>query len=465
MRKGFIATAVVLFFVSAFWLSVPTGCANMIPPSGGPRDTIPPILVKATPVDSSLNFKGNRITLTFNEEVDVKDLNTIIYSPTLESTPGVSAKGRTITVRFRDTLQPRTTYIINFGKAIVDFTEGNAVKNFGYVFSTGSYLDSLEISGRVLLAENAGVDTTMIVVLHRDLRDSSVYNKTPPYVTRLNKDGSFRFHNLPKDTFAVYAIGGAEMSKRYQSISTQLFAFKNTPVVPNADSVLLYAYKEPNPNANQSSVSLPSKIPQNDRRLRLNSPAAGGQDLLNDYVLGFPVPLKNFDSAKVHLATDSVYSPAPFAAALDSTKKEMRIKTSWKENTAYHVILEKDFASDTAGRQLLKTDTLSFLTKKKTDYGSLALRIKNLSSFKNPVLQFVQNNQVVFSVPIKSGMYNQALFIPGEYSLRVFDDLNGNGKWDPGHFFGKKKQPEIVYPIQRTITIKPSWDNEFDIVL
>ena len=68
-------------------------------------------------------------------------------------------------------------------------------------------------------------------------------------------------------------------------------------------------------------------------------------------------------------------------------------------------------------------------------------------------------------MPIKSGVFNQTLFTPGEYSLRIFDDVNGNDKWDTGKFFGKKRQPEIVHPLSQNITIKANWDNEFDRVL
>jgi len=93
------------------------------------------------------------------------------------------------------------------------------------------------------------------------------------------------------------------------------------------------------------------------------------------------------------------------------------------------------------------------------------LKIRNIGAFKNPVLQFVQNNQAVYSVSIKSGVFSETLFIPGEYNLRVFDDVNGNGKWDPGNFFGEKRQPEIVHPISQSITVKANWDNEVERVL
>ena len=463
MRKGFILTIVASIFVSAFWMSVPTGCANMIPPSGGPRDTIPPVLINAIPHDSTINFKGDRIVLNFNEELDdPKDpRNNIIFTPAFEVDPEVTTKGKSLTVRFRDTmLRPNTTYIINFGNAIVDITEGNAAKNFVYTFSTGPYLDSLEISGKVLLAENGGVDTTLNVVLYKDLKDSVILSKSPQYIVRLDRNGNFRFHNLPKDTFAIYAFGGG---RRYQT--NQLFAFNDTSVIAGeADSLVLYAYHPTTP-ATATTTTAITRIPPNDRRLRLTPSTTSQQELLSDFTLTFPVPLKNFDSTKLHLATDSVFNPASFTATLDTTKKEVLIKTDWKEGTGYHLILEKDFAADTTGRQLLKTDTISFVTKTKADYGSVTLRFKNLDKYKHPVLQFVQNNQVLKSVPLGGTIYSQSLFAPGEYNLRIFDDVNENGKWDAGNFFGKKRQPEIIHPIERLFSIKANWDNEFEVAL
>lgn len=463
MRKGIIASALVVI-VFAFWMSVPTGCANMIPPSGGPRDTIPPEFVSANPHDSTVNFKGDRIVLNFNEELDdPKDpRNNIIFTPSFDVDPEVTTKGKAVTVRFRDTmLRSNTTYVINFGNSIVDLTEGNPVKNFIYTFSTGPYLDSLEISGKVLLAEG-GVDTTLNVALYRDQRDSSILTKNPQYVVRLDRNGNFRFHNLPKDTFAIYAFGGG--NRRYQR--GQLFAFSDSAVIAGqTDSLVMYAYHEGTTTSSTASTGATQRIPPNDRRLRLTPSTTAQQELLSDFTLNFPVPLRSFDSSKVHLTTDSTFSPAPFTATLDSAKKEIRLKTTWKEGTVYHLILEKDFAADTMARQLLKADTISVITKKNADYGSLQLRFKNLDKYKHPVIQFVQNGQVMRSVPVKGAVYSESLVPPGEFNLRIFDDVNENGKWDPGQFFGKKRQPELVHAIQRNFTIKANWDNEFEVVL
>lgn len=462
MRKGFIASALILIIISAFWMSVPTGCANIVPPQGGPRDTIPPVLLSATPRDSSVNFRGQQIVLTFDEDVDdPRNINEIIYTPSLETPATINTRGKTLTLKFNDTLQPNTTYMINFGDQVIDLTEANPVRNFVYTFSTGPYLDSLEIRGKVMLAENGGIDSTLNVALYKDRSDSALRIRNPLYVARVDRNGTFRFHNLPKDTFAIYAFGGG---RRYNN--RELFAFYDTSVVAGeADSLVLYAFREAPTTSTAVSTAGIVRIPSNDRRLRFNAGATGQQELLNDFTLTFPVPLKSFDSTKLHLATDSVFNPAPFTTILDSTKRELHIKTDWKEGTAYHLILEKEFAADTTGRQLLKTDTLSFTTKRKSDYGSIELRFKNLDKYTHPVLQFVVNNQVVKSVPITSAVYSEALVQPGEYSLRVFDDRNQNGQWDTGKFFGGKRQPEIIHPVDGVFTVKASWDNQFPVVL
>jgi hypothetical protein len=465
MSKGLIVSALVII-VSAFWMSVPTGCANMIPPEGGPRDTIPPHLVNANPPDSTVNFKSGKIVLTFNEEMDdPKDpRNNIIFTPSFDIDPEVTTKGKAVTVKFKDSsLTPNTTYIINFGNSIVDLTEGNPVRNYTYTFSTGPYLDSLEISGKVLLAQG-GVDTTLNVALYRDRRDSAIIERNPQYVVRLDHNGNFRFHNLPKDTFAIYAFGGG--SRRYQS--RQLFAFSDSAVISGqADSVVLYAYQDglPATTTAATAATMP-RIPATDRRLRMTPSTTAQQELLNDFTLTFPVPLRTFDSTKMHLSTDSVFTPADFTVLLDSARKEIRLKTKWKEGTPYHLILDKDFAADTVGRQLLKTDTISFVTKRNADYGSLSLKFKNIDKYKNPVLQFVQNNQVMRSVPLNGAVYSEVIVPPGEITLRIFDDVNKNGKWDPGQFFTReKRQPELVHAIERPFTIKANWDNIFEVVL
>ena len=468
MRKAFVfslVAAIVCTLIIGCY-----SCANIIPPSGGPRDSIPPVLIKADPPDSSVNFRARRIVLTFNENLNdlLETQKNLLFTPSFENNPVIEVRGKTITIPFRDSLLPNTTYVLNFGNAIADFNEMNVLRDFSYTFSTGAFLDSLELSGRVVLAETGALDTTMIAMLHTDLSDSAVYKKRPQYIARLNNKGEFRFGNLPADTFASYVLGDAGIARRYQT-KTQLFAFRNEPVVAGVtDSILLYAYREA-PATTPAGGSVVGRGPgagatANDRRLRF-TPSPSPLDLLGDFTLTFTIPLRNYDSTKIALTTDSTFSPVSFTTSLDTSFKILSVRSPWKEGTAYNLALQQDFASDTAGRQLLKGDTLNFTTKKRSDYGSLVIRIRNVDTTSNPVLQFIQNNVVVYSASIKSGSFRNEMFNPGEYELRLLNDTNGNGKWDPGQFFGTKRQPELARQLPEKLSVKANYDNEKEISL
>ncbi len=452
--------------VGLFWTAVPTGCANIIPPSGGPRDTLPPVLVSALPADSTVNFRGSRITLNFDEYVDLQEVqNNLLFTPTFEINPEVSVRSKTVTVRFRDSLLPNTTYIFNFGSAIRDINESNPFRNFTYTFSTGPVLDSLTLAGKVLLAENGRPDSTLIVLLHNNLSDSAVIRQRPVYVARVNPDGSFRFRNLPRDTFAIYALGDAGIVRRYQDTARQYFAFANEPVFAGSTpDITLFAYKtqpaQTTPPATAASARA-AATGAAERRLRF-SVASTTVDLQSDFVLTFPVPLRQVDSAQLALSTDTSFTPAPFTATLDSTRTRLLIGSRWQQGARYNLVLGQAFATDTAGRQLLKADTLNFSTKKLSDYGRLTVRIRGLDTTGNAVLQFVQGSQVAFSAPLRDGVFRSSLFAPGEYELRILYDENGNGRWDPGQFIPAKRQPEKVVPVPQGITIKADWDNEFE---
>jgi hypothetical protein len=441
-------------------------CANIIPPTGGPRDTLPPVLVQASPKDSTINFTGKRITLTFDEYVDLKEVqNNLLFTPLFETVPVVEVKLKEVTVRIRDTLEPNTTYTFDFGNAITDVNENNPYKYYTYTFSTGPYIDSLQLNGRVLLAENGKIDSTLTIVLHTDLNDSAVVKNRPRYAARVDSSGYFHFKNLPPDSFAVYAIGEAGLMRRYTSPS-QYFAFANSPVISgDTTGIVLYAYKEEDKKPTRPVTSSATAIPPAaDKRLRIsNNLTSGKQDLLGDFTLNFERPLRNFDSTKLRLTTDTTFTPVPaYTITQDSTKKQVIFQTAWREGTEYHLIIDSTFAEDSTARKLSRSDTLDFSTLKTTDYGQLDIRIRNIDTAQNPVLQFVQSDNVVSSVPIKSGRYTQTLFLPGDYDLRILYDHNNNRIWDPGKFFEGRIQPEIVRPILQKITIKPDWDNEFE---
>lgn len=453
-----------------------SGCANIVPPQGGDRDSLPPILLKADPGDSARNFNGNKITFTFDEYIDVQSIQeNLSVSPLPKQTPVVDYKLKTVTLKLKDSLEANTTYSINFRDAIRDVNEGNIFKDFTYTFSTGPYLDSLQFSGKVILAETGKSDSTLIVMLHTSSDDSAVVKEKPRYVTRTNAQGHFSFKNLPPKKYYVYALKDEGNTKLYRN-PKQLFAFADKPVQVSAqtDSVTLYAYvaKKDKPATN-INIATPTekKAPDgttiSDRRLRYsNSLDAGKQDLLGNFAFTFQQPIKTFDSTKLTLFTDSVFTPvSKYSFKKDSTNRKVVLTTEWKENTQYHIILDKDFLEDSTGKKLLRTDTLTFTTKKKTDYGILKIKVRNLDMAKNPILQILASGNIVRSVSLTTAEFTDSMFPPGEYELQILLDENKNGQWDPGDFFNKHKQPELVKPIQRKIVVKAVWQNEFDISL
>jgi uncharacterized protein (DUF2141 family) len=469
MKRLFLFLLVFLFLMRVPFI---TGCANIVPPTGGPRDSLPPVLIKAVPAVNALEVSSKKIVLNFNEYLDLKEVrNNLVVSPVPKIMPTVTSHLRTITIEIRDTLQPNTTYSLNFGKAVTDVNEGNILKNFTYSFSTGKYLDSLQYSGRVIIANTGKPDSTLVAILHDKLYDSAIAKERPRYVARLDSSGNFRFTHLKPGTYALYALKDESGSYEYTS-KAQTFAFADSPVnlEKNPSPLLLYAYEDTSGTVRPKKTLLPPAPKKEDKdkvkRLILSSNLQSGQlDLHKQFELGFAVPIRDYDSTKMRFTTDSFQTITQFHYELDSLKKKLTVFYDWKENTLYRLILQKDFAEDTLGEKLLKIDTINIMTKRESDYGNLRLRFRNLVLEQHPVLLFVQDNRIVLSYPVTRTLrYNNKLFYPGEYELRILYDINGNGVWDPGDFY-KHRQPEIVVPIKKKLTVKSNWDNEVDIIL
>ena len=466
--KGTILT-VLLFTAIIFILTGGSGCANIIPPSGGPRDSLPPKLVKAIPGDSSINFSGRKISFSFDEYIELQNVQAnLIVSPVPATSPSIDYRLNTMTVKFTDSLKANTTYTLNFGNAIKDYNEGNTLNGFTYIFSTGPAIDSLSLKGKVLLAETGKTDSTLIVILHKNSDDSAVVKNHPDYMTKLDGSGIFIFRNMPSGTYYLYALQDQGGSRRYMD-TKQLFAFTGAPVsLPiQTAPVTLYAYAEKQITTSQPLAGIRPRTGAGDNRLKYQTSLFNGrQDILEKFTITFETPLKKFDTTKIRFATDSVFTEIKnYSWEKDSVGLKFRLNYSWKENTLYHLLVEKNFAVDTSGRILLKPDTLTFRTRNKNEYGALVIRFRNLDLALNPVLQFLQGNEIKKSIHFISAEINEPLFSPGDYTLRILYDRNKNGKWDAGEFFGKHKQPEIVIPIERTISIKANFINEFEIAL
>lgn len=462
-----------VFVVLAVKMASLSSCANILPPSGGARDSLPPRLVAATPRDSAVNVRAKTITLVFDEYITLQNaFSNLVISPipAADSAPQVDSKLRTVTIKFKDSLPPNTTYSFNFGNAIQDVNESNIARNFVYAFSTGPRLDNNTYRGKVIMAETGKpVDSSsLIVVLHRNLNDTAASKSNPRYYAVLNGKGEFTFNHLPDGKFAVYAVA-SRFNKRYAD-STELFAFRSEPleIVQGTTQVdTLYAYEEVKRNTARPSPGLRPNARNEDRRLRYTSESGlASQDLLGPVKLNFNRKLFVFDSTKFALY-DTTYNPIKdYSVHLDSNHLRVTIEHEWKQGTDYRLLIAKEAVADSLGITLAKADTIRFTTRRESEYGSLHIRFENLDLSKNPVLQIVNNDgKMIDSAALTTPDFQRKLFAPGSYDMRILYDRNKNGKWDPGHFPGNKRQPEVVYLIQQNLVVRGNWDNFVKVIL
>jgi hypothetical protein len=472
-RIGYLITALAAWAIGFSIVSTGTGCAGMTPPTGGPRDSLPPVIVGITPKDSTLRFTGKKIVLNFNEYVQVQDVQkNLLVNPTPKVNPTVEAKLKTITITVRDTLKDNTTYVMDFGNAIQDINEGNPLRNYRYMFSTGAYLDSLKLAGRVIVAQTGKADSTLIVMLHTSLEDSAVVKEQPRYVARVDSTGRFQFNNLAPGTFAIYALKDEGGQRRYLS-REQLFAFSDSSVTSQSErnDIQLFAYKAEDTTKEKGERVTPAAAPKKlsgleEKYFKLQTNAGGGTlGLLSSLELTFPEPLRTFDSTKVVFADKDFKPITNFYYKRDTTNKKISLVYPWPESTTFNLIVDSTFAEDTLGRHLIRTDTLSFETKSTKEYGLLDLRFRNLPLEQHPILQFVQGDEIKYTHIFTNNRVYIQLFEPGEYELRIVFDTNKNGVWDTGRFFDKHLQPEKVKPVPRKLNVRANWDTEVDIEL
>ncbi len=213
------------------------GCARIVSPTGGPKDVTPPKVLKCVPKNFSPNFKGNQFSVTFDEYFQISNFNQeVLISPPMENIPTYKIKKKTLIVKFKNDLKPKTTYTINFGQSIKDLTEGNILNNFSYVFSTGKYVDSLSLRGQVLSAFDHKPEKDITVMLYKNNNDSLPLDSLPLhvkpfYVSKTNKNGKFRFSGLADTAYLLFALKDMDYSLTYNLI-TENVAFSDSLVHP-----------------------------------------------------------------------------------------------------------------------------------------------------------------------------------------------------------------------------------------
>lgn len=238
-------------FILFLLLFVCIGCAKKGSITGGLKDTIAPTLKISFPENFSTNFKGNQIKLTFDEYIKLKGLEKqLIVSPPMKNEPLIipSSVTKYLTIQIKDTLQPNTTYSFNFGQSIADNNEGNPLNQFKYVFSTGPYIDSLALGGRVKDALDREVESFVSVMLYEvneKFKDSVVYTSPPRYITNtLDSLKTFRLENLKAGKYLLVAMKDRNNNNKFNPKTEKIGFHKQFITIPNDTVYEIELFKE-----------------------------------------------------------------------------------------------------------------------------------------------------------------------------------------------------------------------------
>ena len=228
-------------------LFIPGGCANTTQaPTGGPKDTIPPVITKVTPFPGSTRVDPGKVKLvfTFNEYVKIKDANGVYLSPPQEKKPKAVISGKSLVVTFESPLDSSATYTLDLTGAIADNNEGNLFPGYTLVFATGEQIDSMCVTGVVQDCNTLMPVKGATVLLYKDQADSAVFLRRPVAAAKTDDWGFFSIRNIQDTVYRVYAIRDENNNNKYDPESERI-AFLDSlfrPSIIYSDS--LYEFKK-----------------------------------------------------------------------------------------------------------------------------------------------------------------------------------------------------------------------------
>lgn len=377
----------ILAIISALFIS----CAKRGTITGGPKDTIAPVIVKSNPKNYETNFTGKTIKIDFSEYIKVKYINKqLIISPPMEKTPTVIPQGsasKFISITLNEELKPNTTYSFNFGQSITDYNEGIPYSQFKYIFSTGAYVDSLTVSGNIQDAFENKTDDFVTVMLYdaATYNDSLVYKKKPVYITNtLEKNTAFKIENIKEGDYYLVALKDKNNNYNYQSKSEKI-AFKKEKIkIPTDSSYTLKLFTEKN-------------------ELKTYKPTLESN---NKLFLGYEGDVKN---VKIFSKKNNTETPLRFAKLQDKKADTLQVFIPNDVKDSINIIVKSDTYSKDYSvklRNLKEADSLKvslFVNKKFNFYEKFALKtttpIKKINSEKI-VIRKKDSTSVAFTTEI-----------------------------------------------------------------
>lgn len=482
------------------------GCANIVPPNGGEKDVSAPRLVSASPENKSVLFNSNRIILKFDEYILLKNSNLIQISPSCGEKAIISQRGKQIEMNLNCSLEKNTTYSINFGNSIIDLNEGNELKNFKYIFSTGSKLDSLIIKGKVHRLYNDDVDDgpVSMVALYKD-----TISEAPYYYTFSKPNGEFIIENIKQDSYMLYAVLDENGNLDYDGGELNSFP----TLIDTFDTIVNLGLFYNNINAKikdvinicGNAIEFQHNIIQDSIYiLNTNGWWNVGEESSVFWFHQSPRAIKyefngvidsveiyNTDSTKINLKisrnineihktnTISIKSNRPIKSVEKNMFKWQNrdVETAPLIKDPFTVSLPIDFNFENNKEKLIlnsgaimdvfgaKSDSIGFeIDFNPSRYGKLMIRNNSPINIEdNYIVELFQKNEILHKNEITDSLMIPFI-TPGTYHIRVFNDINNDFFWTTGNV-DEKQKPEPIYTYPEAIEIKSNWEIDVEIML
>ena len=491
----------------------------MVALTGGEKDTKAPELLKAIPKNFQTNFNSNNIELVFDEYLQLKNAEEqLIISPNNGLKIKAKIKGRKINLSLNGDLKTNTTYNINFGEALSDYTESNVLRDFQYVFSTGANLDSISIRGQVKDAFKGDFLKDAIVGLYAlPVNDSCVYLNKPEYYARTNSQGYYQIKNIKEGKYKIFAIAETNNNKIYDS-NEELIGFNDTDLDLNKDTALsviaafralpskiklkesllkgnkislLFNQKVKNiqyqiepktgillvdkTNTDSLEIYLKEKIDsiniiltadgyqdtvllkneKEKKKSTLKVDINNYQNPSNTIYINSLMPLTIINKDSIYLKTDSLKYIRLNTKLSDNTK-EISIQYPFEISKKYELIIADSVLLNS---NMEHNKSLKYKIKSYTEESFGTLIINTNPSIHQKIYELLGSDKVIYRIISKEEKISIKLLNPGEYKLRIISDENNNNNWDTGNYLFKKQAEKVNY-YPGNIKVRANWDLE-----
>jgi hypothetical protein len=486
-------------------------------PSGGAKDTHPPVVVSSSPNQGATNVNTSRIEIHFDEFFKLKNFqNELLISPPLDETPLISQKGKSLFIELKEELNPNSTYTFNFGKGIADYHEGNILKDYSLVFSTGNELDSLSLSGQLYSCPLATLPEEVIIGIYQKdslLRDSTIYQQKPDYFTLAKEKGAFQIKHIRTGTFELIAFedlnanyqydGATEQIAFYDSLITisdssefELWLFQEKTELKlleskaNENGRIHWAYNQTIDSVNFNSDSeikflhtikqdsllvwpliyptdsfyicsevatrLDSVLVKTDSLHKQKLNLSSNNQFLKEsasFKIQSDAPILAIDTSRIHLISDSI----PIDYSVRYTDFELIFDFIHNENQTFHLILSEGAVLSTYENY---NDSINLSAYSKDESALAALKINLLLKTDDYFIEILKEEKVIDRIETGEELIFKEL-LPSKYQLRLTLDSNNDGKWTAGDYFENSQAEKVIYYTEE-LKLRANWELEID---